>query len=224
MPRVLILKTGTTDPGVVALHGDYDDWFVRALSPVAECAVVPVWEGQPLPETSGHDGLLITGSPLSVRDEAPWMAALGRWCLAKAEAGAPVLGVCFGHQLLGEVLGGRVEQNPEGLEVGTVEVGLTDEGAVDPLFRGLPRQLSVQATHRDILVTPPPGCTRLATNANTSWQAFGLGERVRCVQFHPELPADAIAALMTSRGQTGLALPTPHGPAILRNWVAEWLS
>lgn len=226
--KVLVLKTGTTHPELVARDGDYDAWFVRSLPcPPEDVTVVPVYDGAPLPPNpEDYGGIILTGSPLSVRDEAPWMRALGEWAVARAEAGQPVLGVCFGHQLIGEVLGGRVEQNPNGREAGTVEVQLTAEGAADPLFEGFPAQLVVQATHNDALVVPPsaPGVRRLAGNSNTPWQAFAWGEHLRAVQFHPELADTSLQTLLDLRGWEGSTRPSTHGEALLRAWYQRWVA
>lgn len=210
---ILIVKTGTTEPKVVERYGDYDDWFLQALGPAT---VVAPFEGQGLPDGDRFDGVLLTGSPLSVRDEAPWMEALGRWTLALTK---PVLGVCFGHQLLGEALGGRVERNPLGGEMGTVDVELNDAGRADPLFAGLPSTLRVQQTHRDILVLAPPDAELLGGNANTAWQTFRY-RNIRCVQFHPELRPPYLRSLLEVRGIDATVDDHDHGPRILRNWEA----
>lgn len=226
-PPLLILKTGTTDPPVVVRHGDYDDWFIARLPDgPARCTVVPLHAGAPLPDPSPYGGVLVTGSPLSVRDEAPWMAALGRWMLRTADQGVPVLAVCFGHQVLGEALGGRVGPNPAGREVGTVSIDATPAGLADPLFAGLGPRFEVQATHGDSLVRAPtdPRVVRLGGNANTDWQAFAVGERLRAVQFHPELPGHVLAALLENRGQRGHTVPCPAGAQILQNWDDHWVA
>ena len=226
LPRILVIKTGTAEPEIRAKHGDYERWFMDHLEGGTDrCDVAEAWSGETLPRPDRFGGLLITGSPASVRDEASWMDSLGRWALAAADAGVPVLGVCFGHQLLGEALGGRVEPNPAGHEVGTVEVELTEAGRADPLFAGLGPAIHVQATHGDALVSPPrgPGVVKLAGNANTPWQAFACGDAVRAVQFHPELPAQALRDLMTARGQRGTVDDLTDSAAILRNWDRAWV-
>jgi len=220
-PRILIAKTGTTERLVVQRHGDYDDWFIAALDAGgATSAVVEAHRGAALPSLAGFDGVILTGSPLSVRDEAPWMADLGAWALRAADR-LPVLAVCFGHQLVGEALGGRVAPNPRGGEYGTIEVALTDAGVSHPLFSGLGERPSVQSTHRDVLVTPPSasGVVLLGSTPNTRWQAFGWGPRLHAVQFHPELPAAALADLMAVRGIAGSPRATADGARILSNWL-----
>lgn len=220
-PLVLIVKTGTTDPGVAATHGDYDAWFTRPLvAGGARPAVVDAYAGVPLPDPSGFDGIILTGSPLSVRDGAAWMAALGAWTLRAAET-VPVLAVCFGHQVVGEALGGRIEPNPAGGEYGTITVDLTAAGQAHPLFAGMGAHVRVQSTHKDVLVRAPEveGTVLLGSTENTRWQAFAWGPRLHAVQFHPELQPEALADLMASRGIAGQPQPADDGARILMNWL-----
>ena len=220
--RVLVLKMGTTEPRVVAVHGDYDHWFRVGLE-AAGCSVsvCNVFDGAPLPEVLMADGILLTGSPLSVRDEAPWMRRVGEWALEQARSGVPVFAICFGHQLLGECLGDRVGENENGPEWGAVEVSIYGQ---DPLFEGLPQSIVVQASHRDVLFGLPEGATCLAGNANTAVQAYAWGEHLRAVQFHPEAKAEAIADLLAFRGLEGRIESSDHGQQILTNWVKHWLA
>ncbi len=221
LPKILILKMGSAEPPIAAQHGDYEEWFTAGLQDGARrCHVVASFRGETMPRLEGYGGVILTGSPLSVRDQQPWMDSVARWALSAASAGIPVLAVCFGHQLLGEALGGRVERSPDGGEHGTVEVELTDEGYGDPLFLGLGTRLRVQATHQDALVRPPSreDVIRLAGNSSSAWQSFGVGAALRAVQFHPEIPPRALEDLNRLRGRTGRVSPTSDGGSILRNW------
>lgn len=220
--RVLVLKMGTTEPRVAAVHGDYDHWF-RVVLEAAGCSVsvCNVFDGSPLPQVLEADGILLTGSPLSVRDEAPWMRRVGDWTLEKAWSGVPVFAICFGHQLLGQCLGQQVVENENGPEWGAVEVALYGQ---DPLFDGLPSSILVQASHRDVLSGLPKGAVCLAGNANTPVQAYAWGEYLRSVQFHPEAKAVAIADLLAARGLEGRNEASDHGRLILENWVRHWLA
>src|SRR6266702_4479231 len=110
MRRVLILQAGSADPALRARYGDYPDWFARHLAPRVELRVVRPYE-QVLPSSAGFDGLVMTGSPKSVLVPEPWMEESAAFLLEAART-RPVLGVCFGHQLLARALGGRVELNP----------------------------------------------------------------------------------------------------------------
>jgi len=225
--RLLLVAAGSTHPEVVRACGDYDAWFRRALPDGASrCDTVRPYAGDALPDPSRYGGVIVTGSPSSVRDEAPWMAEVAAWALRAADAGLPVLGVCFGHQLLGEALGGRVEPSPKGREVGTIEVRLTGEGRADPLFDGLPETLAVQSTHGDELAKgpDPARAVRLAGNAHSTWQAFAAGPRIRAVQFHPEVTRAILSKVVEVHG-LGLAVgETDHGTSILRNWDRFFVS
>ncbi|HUJ26811.1 MAG TPA: gamma-glutamyl-gamma-aminobutyrate hydrolase family protein [Myxococcales bacterium] len=195
---LLIVQTGTTH-----LHGDYPAWFMRALG-MPDLPVCRAFAGERLAAAIGKhrpEGVVVTGSPLSVMDEAPWMLELGSELLRLGARGTPVLGVCFGHQLLARAAGGRVVLNPRGREIGTVEVQLSEAGRRDALFAwagGAP-EIEVQATHMDAVDPLPPGAVVLASNENTSAQAFRLSETVAAVQFHPELSVEAMRDLIFSR-------------------------
>src|SRR5690606_19105267 len=89
-------------------------------------------------------------------------------------------------QLLAHALGGAVDYNPRGREMGTVEVALAGHAATDPLFEGLPETLAAHATHLQTVLAPPPGATVLARSALDDCQAFRWGEATWGLQFHPE--------------------------------------
>lgn len=194
--RLLIVQAGSTQ-----LHGDYPRWFERALG--FEMRVVRAHAGErlgPALDRLRPQGIIVSGSPLSVIEEATWMEQLGDDLLRVGSHGTPVLGVCFGHQLLARAAGGAVVVNPRGREIGTVAVQLTEAGRKDPLFAWAHANvIEVQATHVDAVDPVPAGATVLASNENTAAQAFRLSETVAAVQFHPELWAEALRDLISSR-------------------------
>src|SRR5438105_5100061 len=197
MLRLLIVQTGTTQ-----LQGDYPRWFEHALGfAMPVCKAFAGERLQAALDRHGPRGIIVSGSPLSVTENAPWMLQLGSDLLEVAARGTPVLGVCFGHQLLGRAAGGEVVVNPRGREIGTVRVQLTEAGKRDPLFAwagGAP-EIEVQATHLDAVDPLPPGATLLASNENCAAQAFRLSETVAGVQFHPALWKEAMRDLIISR-------------------------
>jgi len=227
--RLLVVQTGSTHP-----HGDYPRWFERALG--FEMPVVRAHAAErlgPALDRVRPQGIIVTGSPLSVIEKTPWMLQLGDDLLRAGERGTPVLGVCFGHQLLARASGGDVVQNPRGREIGTVRVQLTDAGRKDLLFAwaGGP-EIEVQATHIDAVDPLPAAATVLASNENSAAQAYRLSETIAGVQFHPELWAAAMRDLILSRrdklaaeGRDALALAAQvrevEAGAVLRAFAAQ---
>src|SRR6185437_7401005 len=117
MPRLLVLQAGQPAPELRNRAGDYVDWFADAFGPDVELEPVAAFQGDPLPDARRFDGVVMTGSPLSVvdYDAAPWMRDSGAYLLS-ASLHVPVLGVCFGEQLAARALGASVAKNPRGRE------------------------------------------------------------------------------------------------------------
>ena len=155
-----------------------------------------VRRGAPLPGPRDADAFVITGSSASVTERAPWMLRAEELVRQIACARVPMLGICFGHQLMAQALGGDVRRNPRGREIGTVRVERLGD---DPLFQGLPRSFEVNATHVDAVVQPPPGAVVLATTSLDPCSAFRIGDRLRGVQFHPEFDADVMRGYLRAR-------------------------
>ena len=140
----------------------------------------------------------MTGSSSSVTERAPWMLRAEELMRQIVVARTPLLGICFGHQMIAQALGGEVRRNPHGREIGTVRVVRTGD---DPLFAGLPRAFDVHETHVDAVTRTPPGAEILATTARDPVAAFRVGPRVHGVQFHPEIDADIMRGYVTARAQ-----------------------
>ena len=223
IPRLVVVQTGTAAPEIARRHGDYPDWFNHALG--AELPVLRAYLGESLELPAGPQGVLVSGSPLSLTSPEPWMEEVAEELLRIGERGTPVLGVCFGHQMLGRAAGSQVVGNPKGREIGTVRVQLTAEGRKDPLFRGwVPEDgiAEVQATHSDSVDPVPPGATLLASNEKCATQALRLSDAVASVQFHPELRPETLRDLIDSRA--GDLRAEGLDPAALRAGVRETAS
>lgn len=202
IPRLVVVQTGTAAPEIVREHGDYPEWFSRALG--AELPVLRAHLGGKLELPAGTQGVLVSGSPLSLTQPEPWMDDVAEELLRIGERGTPVLGICFGHQMIGRAAGSRVVRNPKGREIGTVRVQLTGEGRKDPLFRGWAPDsglVDVQATHVDSVDPVPAGATLLASNERCATQALRFSDAVASVQFHPELDTDTLRDLIDSRAE-----------------------
>jgi GMP synthase (glutamine-hydrolysing) len=137
------------------------------------------------PKLEKFSAVIVTGSAANV-DESRWQNNMEPYLKKAAERGMPVLGICFGGQKLAAINGAPVGPNPRGVELGVVEVQLTDAGRNDPLFKGLPERIKVHESHSQHVAARPEGATLLASNTQTEVQAYVIGEDTYGVQFHPE--------------------------------------
>jgi len=237
--RVCLYVVGEPPAEVAADQGDFTAMFRRAAA-TGEVDLVP-WDGASgaLPDLGAWDGVVITGSPASVTEPEPWMEAAIELIRQAHDRAVPLLGVCFGHQLIGAAFGGAVVVNPSGWEVSTWEIELAPAGRADPLFAGLPDRFAANCVHRDAVdpatLAAGNGVTVLAGNPATPVQAIAAGPLVRGVQFHPEFDAAAIRGYLRSRADLladdGLdpvalaarASDAPHARAVLGNFLKYFI-
>lgn len=233
MKPLLIVKTGAALEPVRERRGDYERWIEAGLgldrTPVE---VVSVFEGDPLPDPNLLAGVVVTGSPLMVTDRAPWSERTATWLPGAVFAEIPVLGICYGHQLLAHAFGGEVGTNPRGREMGTVEIDFTQaEG--DTLLGGIGEAAWFQATHVESVLRLPARAVPLARNdadPHHSFRLTGSGARAWGIQFHPEFDDDVIRGYIEARREILLAerldpdamiaavRPTPAGPRLLERF------
>ncbi|WP_123536638.1 type 1 glutamine amidotransferase [Halosimplex salinum] len=136
--------------------------------------------GGDYPETYDFDGCVVTGSRASVYWDEEWIAPTQEWVGTAIDRGIPFLGVCYGHQLLADVLGGTVDA------MGEYEIGYrtVEHSGESRLFDGVDDEFTVFTTHSDAVVELPPGAERIAAN---DYGVHGFRkDRVFGVQFHPE--------------------------------------
>ena len=133
-----------------------------------------------LPADFAFDGCVVTGSRASVYWDEPWIADLREWVREGVDRDLAFLGVCFGHQLLADALGGRVEPM-DGYEIGYRTV---EHDGESPLLEGVGESFTVFTTHSDRVVELPPGAEQFAAN-DYGVHGFRVGD-VFSVQFHPE--------------------------------------
>ncbi len=145
-----------------------------------------------LPSDAG-DFLLIMGGPMSVNDPDSWIEGELQFVKTVLQTGIPVLGICFGAQLLAKALGGSVAPGSK-FEIGMVSVSLTGMGKPDPVFEFTPQTFPVFQWHGEGM-TLPPGSTHLATSADFPVQAFKMKDRIYGLLFHLELEGAGIRAL-----------------------------
>ncbi|MEE2644262.1 MAG: gamma-glutamyl-gamma-aminobutyrate hydrolase family protein [Myxococcota bacterium] len=235
--NIVLLETGHTFPALAERVGGFPEWFAAPLKGLVDhWTVVDGTVAPPSMTPGGVDGVIVTGSPASVHERAPWSEASGRWLAAAARAGIPIFGICYGHQLLGDALGGEAGPAPAGREIGACGI---DRDVEDPIFEGLAEHFLVWQTHSDELIQLPPDGYGIASNTHGTYQAFGWGERCRGVQWHPEMSPEIMRFYINERralidaergeGAADLLIETlpksqlESGPRILQNFARCFL-
>ena len=230
-PQFLIIETGQP-VAAMRRHGRFPHWIrVAAGLRADQATVVNVEAGDPLPGHAGYAGVLITGSGAMVTDRHDWSERTADWLRDGLDAGLPVFGICYGHQLIAHALGGEVGDNPTGREMGTVPVDLHPEAAQDILFATLPARFSAQVTHLQTVLRPPADAAVLARSEQDACQAFRWRDHAWGVQFHPEFSATHMRGYVHARrdalqreGQCHRRMakdvkPTPQARGVLRRFV-----
>lgn len=184
-----ILQCGHFPDDLVAKSGDYDAMFHRLLNGYGfDYKTFSVVDGI-FPETETVcDGWLITGSRHGAYDDLPWIPPLEVLIRAIHAANLPLVGVCFGHQIIAQALGGRVEKFGGGWSVGR------------QVYRGDLGEFSLNAWHQDQVITLPKGAHVEAGNEFCRYGALSYGDRVLTVQAHPEFTGMEIDGLIETRG------------------------
>jgi len=204
---ILILKTGEAPPSVKRSYGDFEDWIASGLGEAVDLLeVASVYKGESLPSADAVRGVVVTGSASMVSERADWSEASARWLAKVVESDSvPILGLCYGHQLLAHALGGEVGPNPMGREMGTVEVTLRVEPAhgtvgndrSSPVFESGIFQSHM--SHFESVLRPPPEAKILGHTALDPHSVLVFGPRQWGVQFHPEFDRQIMQGYVEAR-------------------------
>ncbi len=190
MKRLVIVKAGSTFDATAKQFGDFDTWILAGLGSVGvNTCVVDIENGAALPSVTDCAGVIVTGSHAMVTENLPWSVRLESWIPSLLEESVPFLGICYGHQLLAQCMGGQVGFHPDGKEFGTVEIRLLPDYTNDALFQLFPQRFFVHATHSQTVLRLPPGAICLAANDHEPNHSFRIGDCAWGVQFHPEYDA-----------------------------------
>lgn len=226
---ILIVSAGETFADIRDTLGDFDDWIAAGLGSTHTQRRLDARKASALPDPSELAGVVVSGSHAMVSHREPWSEQLALWMKRCVEAGVPVLGICYGHQLLAHAFGGEVDDLPGGPEVGTQSIRLTQDARQDALLAGLPDRFPAQLVHYQSVLRLPDQAVLLACRDLEPHQAFRVGGCGWGVQFHPEFSAAAMRAYVghvnstrdaSSQLDSGLVSATPDASSVLGRFAA----
>jgi GMP synthase-like glutamine amidotransferase len=220
-----ILEAGAPPPALLAEFGHYPAMFERLLG--TEATTYEVRAGELPPDVGRHSAYLITGSSAGVYEDLSWIAPLIAF-LRAAKGRAKLVGICFGHQLMAEAFGGRVEKSAKGWGVGLHSYPIVRH---EPWMDDVPL-VSAPASHQDQVVQPPPDAELIASSLFTPYAGFSWTDAPAIsFQFHPEMSPAFARALYDSRRDripdvdaAIASLDAPNDNARVGSWIDRFLS
>jgi GMP synthase-like glutamine amidotransferase len=223
--KVAILETGRP-PGTLAdQFGTYPDMFARLLGAGFEIEIFDVQAGA-LPEADMHAAYLITGSPAGVYDPLPWIDPLQQFIRSARDS--KMVGICFGHQVMAEALGGHVEKSDKGWGAGLHKYTIVrSEPWIDSAGT-----IAAPASHQDQVVVQPPNTDVVAASDFTPLAALAWTDRPAIsFQFHPEFSPAFAKALIERRfdivpnpDAAIASLDAPNDSARVGQWIRNFLN
>lgn len=202
-----VIETGDVAEALRDKHQDYTVMFsqlMHSIDPSLEIFGVRTYSGEIPKQANDADGWIISGSRHGVYEDLPWIDPLKSFIRDCVSESVPIVGVCFGHQLLAEALGGKVEKSSKGWGLGVSEYSNhTAPSWMETLQDGY----IGQAVHQDQIVTQPPNSTVVATSDFCTYAALVYGDQNKpkaiSVQSHPEFSAEYVKDLIDVRlGET----------------------
>ena len=203
--KIIILSNGPGLKEIVALYGHSSEWIPSSITDKnISFKVIKTYETSNF-NVENADGFIITGSKYSVYDNEIWIKDLKNNIDDILNLDKPVLGICFGHQLLAECLGGKVEKNLLGWELGSYNISLTRDGINSKLFKSFKCGDIVYESHQDVVSALPSNAIELAFSDKGN-QSFSYGHKIFGVQFHPEFSFEVTRKLMDLRKDRGIII------------------
>lgn len=230
--RIGILECDRLSEPVRQRHGSYSDMFRHLLSAAGEdvaFVTYQVMESEYPAEPDACDAYLITGSHHSVYDDLSWIRRLQEYVVTLDRRSKKLVGICFGHQLVAQALGGQVGKHPGGWGVGiAASTLLLRKSWMEP-----PRDpFHLIVSHQDQVLRMPPRAEMLAGSAFCSNGSYQIGEHILCFQGHPEFShayarerllarGDILGAEILQRGLDSLQGTTDAEP--VARWILKFL-
>ena len=223
--KLAILETGRPPASLVGQFGDYPAMFERMVGTGFDIDRFDVVAGDLPTDPSDYDAYLITGSPAGVYEPLPWIEPLKDFLRAAKDR--KLVGVCFGHQVMAEALGGHVEKSEKGWGIGLQRYEIDQVGPwMDEV-----ESIAVPASHQDQVTSQPPSTEVVASSPFTPFAALAWTDRPAIsVQFHPEFePAYAKALIAARRDNMPepdaaiASLDQPNDNARVADWIRRFL-
>ncbi len=198
--RLTILLAGQNPPALQGDFAPYGEKFMRMFAGADDSFTfeeVEVHAGQTIPDPGQLEGVIVSGSAAGVYDDLEWMRPLGDFIRRAHGSNLPMLGICFGHQMIAHALGGKVIMSPKGWGLGRHVYRASDIPSFFP--RGT-RELAMAASHRDQVVVPPPGARVFLSSSFTpnAGLIYENGTTIS-LQPHPEFDVEYAAAIFGLR-------------------------
>ena len=234
--RLTIIETGLPPEAIRENYpGGYPLMIQRLMGradPDMTFETVSVEKGDALPDPESLDAILITGAAYGVYDDTPWMRTLKEWIGFAAENKVPMIGICFGHQIIADALGGDVRKSEKGWGLGRHTYQLK----IKPEWMGedAPDQFSVGVSHQDQVLVPPADARSLGGNdfAPHAALVYARGP-ILSFQGHPEFSEEFLAALYTARKGRPLtdeqvdealkSFSVQDDSALMSRWMVDFL-
>ena len=224
LKRISIITNGPGIAEVKTLYGQASNWIQNILEGYnIKLRVVKGYKMEEL-DAKEDDGWIITGSAHSVYNDFEWIDYLKNKLIDMEAMKKPVLGICFGHQLIADTFGGKVVLNSKGWELGSCSVNLTKNGIDSTLFVGLSNPLEVYQSHQDVVVALPEDSTLLAKN-DMGIQSFVYKKLFYGIQFHPEFTKIVMEKYLDFRFRKGIISRKPkvnesmHSYKVIINFI-----
>ncbi|GGB82763.1 glutamine amidotransferase [Marinobacterium zhoushanense] len=232
--RIGILATGITPDSLLGQYGSYADMFIDLMGPQAhDYSVFDVRDGD-FPQSHDQcEGWIITGSKCGVYDDLPWMRTLKQLIIDIYEADIPMVGICFGHQIIASAFGARVAKYEGGWGVGLHTYAIEGEHS---FLDGGERSFTISAMHQDQVLELPQHAQLFATSEFCRYAGLVYGNRILTLQAHPEFNKDYERDLVLARkgvvvpdevADKGLATLTAEAQvdsARVAKWMARFLA
>lgn len=232
--RITIIETGRAPGRLSEEFPRYPDMFMSLIGAAdanMTFETVALLDGAALPAPAACEAILITGSPFGVYDDTPWMDPLREFIRNTFAVRTPMIGVCFGHQIIADAMGGEVRKSSKGWGIGRHTYGIRERRSWMP---DAGASVSLSVSHQDQVITPPRDAVTLASSDHTEHAMLAYTDApVISIQGHPEFSDAFVSALYSARRGKSLtetqadgaiaSLSSPQDNARVATWFARFL-